>query len=64
MHALRMFVEFGAAGAAAGGGDFRQLQQQLLRDASPRVLLYSDDFVEQVNQLRLPGIEHYNLLFR
>ncbi len=33
----------------------------LIRDAAPRVLIYSNDFVEPVNQLRsdIPSVQHY-----
>ncbi len=35
--------------------------EQLIRDAAPRILLYSEEFNEQVNQLRsrLPAVERY-----
>lgn len=35
--------------------------EQLLNDAAPRILVYSDDFIEQVNQLRpnLTSIAHF-----
>ncbi len=35
--------------------------QALIQDAAPRVLAYSEEFIEPINQLRpeLPGVQHY-----